>query len=641
MLATSDRPMPKGIWLLLLLLLAGLLYLPGVNGPWLHDDYGRITLNPAVTVEHLDAATLARSAASYPERPLAMMSYAAAHALCGPSPACQKVPNVLLHLLTAVALYAFLAALLRIGRARAGITAPDWLPLAVTALWLLHPLHVSSTLYAVQRMTIVATLCVLVALYAWLKAREAATHRGRRLGWLAVAVLATFTGLAFKESALLVPAFIVLLELLLLTPAQRARIRRPVLLAAGLVAAFALLMAALAAWPPGFIANSYTGREFTPPERLLTETRILVYYLSEIVFPLQERMSLHLDVFDLSTSLTNPLSTLGSTALCLALLFAGAAALLRGPSLAGFGILFFFAGHLLESGLYGLILAYEHRNYLPSPGILLALCACIAALPKPRISAPVLLVCAGLLCAWNLKERAVAWGTEETYVALLDQPRWEKSAASHIDIARYASKQATLHAADPMLARLLTKRVDEHFLLAAQHSRQNFLPLANLVARPSAADARDREWDMLEESAAHAALDNTAINAIGWLTTCTLSPACPVDRVRLARVIDLMLANPRQARKTRTQISRYGGFFLVKVYGDPERGLALSRAAAASGQADARESLIKNLAFLGRTEEATAEYARLAADQPLAADQRARIEAAIANPGVVRPGLAF
>lgn len=641
MLATSDRPMPKGIWLLLLLLLAGLLYLPGVNGPWLHDDYGRIMLNPAVMVDHLDAGTLARSAASYPERPLAMMSYAAAHALCGPSPACQKVPNVLLHLLTAIALYAFLTALLRIGRARAGITAPDWLPLAVTALWLLHPLHVSSTLYAVQRMTIVATLCVLVALYAWLKAREAATHQSRRLGWLAVAVLATVIGLAFKESALLVPAFIVLLELLLLAPAQRARIRRPALLAAGLVAVFALLMTVLVMWPPGFIGNNYAGREFTPPERLLTETRILVYYLSEIVFPLQERMSLHLDVFDLSTSLTNPLSTLGSTALCLALLFAGTAALLRGPSLAGFGILFFFAGHLLESSLYGLILAYEHRNYLPLAGILLALCAVVALLPRPRISVPVLLACAGLFCAWNLKDRVAVWGTEETFVAHLDQPRWAKSAAAHIDIARYASKQATRHAADPMLARLLAKRVDEHFLLAAQNSRQNFLPLANLVARASAADARDREWAMLEDSAANAALDNTATNAIGWLTTCTLAPVCPVDRARLAHVLDLMLANPRQARKTRSQLARYAGFFFVKVYGDPERGLALSRIAAASGRAEARESLIKNLAFLGRTDEARAEYTLFAADQPLSPEQRARIEAAIANPGVALPGTTF
>ena len=36
------------------------------------------------------------------------------------------------------------------------------------------------------------------------------------------------------------------------------------------------------------------------------------------------------------------------------------------------GVLWFLAGHLLESSFIGLVIAFEHRNYLPSLGILLA-----------------------------------------------------------------------------------------------------------------------------------------------------------------------------------------------------------------------------------------------------------------------------
>ena len=41
----------------------------------------------------------------------------------------------------------------------------------------------------------------------------------------------------------------------------------------------------------------------------------------------------------------------------------------RAPVLA-FGILWFFAGHVLESTLLGLEIYFEHRNYLPSIGLI-------------------------------------------------------------------------------------------------------------------------------------------------------------------------------------------------------------------------------------------------------------------------------
>lgn len=639
MTATEQRPLPQGVWLALVMLLAALFYLPGVNGPWQHDDFGRITMNPAVTVTELDAAALKRSAASYPERPLAMVSYTVVYALCGDSPACQKAPNIVLHLLTGGALFLFLSLLAGAGRQRRLFTLPVWFPLAVTALWLLHPLHVSTTLYAVQRMTIVATLLSLLALAAWLKARQPELGQRASLLWLLAAILATVVGALFKESALLVPVFIVLLELLLLPTALRARIRQPVLTALVLVLAFAALLALLVSFPPQSLLGSYASREFTPPERLLTEARILMYYLSELLYPLPDRMSLYLDTFTLSQSLFVPATTLWSVLACLGLLTGATALLLRGPSLLGFGILLFFAGHLLESSVYGLILAYEHRNYLPAIGIVIAAYALLAALPQPKKTVPVLMVAIGLLLAWNLRERSLTWASEESLMAHLAAPRWAASSAANVDLARFAARQASLHEAEPLIARMYRRQMLDYFRLAAAASPQNFVPLANLVAQHEAHESRDAEWAQLEHAATHATLDNQAINAVGWLTNCTLLPTCPVDTVRFARVLDLMLANPKTTRHARIMISRYAGSFFTRVYRQPDKGIALAREAAASGRQDAREILIRNLAYLGRTAEARAELAALRADFDLAPATIARLEHALDNPGVAAPSL--
>jgi hypothetical protein len=60
-----------------------------------------------------------------------------------------------------------------------------WLALATAALWLAHPIQVSTVLYVVQRMAQLSTLFVLVALLSYAAARDALeqgqVRRGRLL----------------------------------------------------------------------------------------------------------------------------------------------------------------------------------------------------------------------------------------------------------------------------------------------------------------------------------------------------------------------------------------------------------------------------------------------------------------------------
>jgi tetratricopeptide (TPR) repeat protein len=82
-------------------------------------------------------------------------------------------------------------------------------------------------------------------------------------------------------------------------------------------------------------------------------------------------MGLIHDDFIVSRGLTQPLSTLYSIATIIALLIF--ALLVRKKHyIISFGILWFFAGHSLESTFFPIELYFEHRNYLPSIGIVIA-----------------------------------------------------------------------------------------------------------------------------------------------------------------------------------------------------------------------------------------------------------------------------
>jgi tetratricopeptide (TPR) repeat protein len=115
----------------------------------------------------------------------------------------------------------------------------------------------------------------------------------------------------------------------------------------------------------------YDRRAFTPGERLLTEGRVLWFYLGLILFPRLEALGLYHDDIPHSTGLLEPWTTLPALA-GLACLVWLAWWLRRRAPLVSFGIAWFLIGHGLESTFLSLEIAHEHRNYVPLFGILLA-----------------------------------------------------------------------------------------------------------------------------------------------------------------------------------------------------------------------------------------------------------------------------
>ena len=119
------------------------------------------------------------------------------------------------------------------------------------------------------------------------------------------------------------------------------------------------------------IVQGYVFRDFTLWERLLTQSRVLFFYLGLLLFPHIRAFGLYHDDFVLSTGWLDPWTTLVSV-LAWAVLAGLALWGVRRRALWSFAVLWYLVGHALESSLLSLELVFEHRNYLPSFGILFA-----------------------------------------------------------------------------------------------------------------------------------------------------------------------------------------------------------------------------------------------------------------------------
>jgi Flp pilus assembly protein TadD len=330
------------------------------------DDYGNIVENPFVHWDSLRLDLLRQTLFAGPTaRPVANLSFALDHWAHGLDPRGFRVVNVAILVASAL----LLARLARVLLARLRPPVPEsaargiaWL---AALLFVAHPLQIQSTTYIVQRMTGLAVLFTLAALLAWLRARDGESRKAR-WGWGALAVALWLVAVGAKEIAITGPVAAWLCEWFFWRDLDPRFARRSLflvglpLLVCG-VAAYALLTRDLA-W-------GYAGKPFTPGERLLTELRVVVFYLSLFVWPLPSRLNLLHD-FPLSHSLFDPTTTALSLCVLLALAAVGVLAARRAP-LVSFALAWCALQLVIESAILPLALAFEHRMALPLVGLCL------------------------------------------------------------------------------------------------------------------------------------------------------------------------------------------------------------------------------------------------------------------------------
>jgi hypothetical protein len=101
-------------------------------------------------------------------------------------------------------------------------------------------------------------------------------------------------------------------------------------------------------------------------ERVLTQSRVVLYYLSLLVFPHPSRLNLDYD-FPVSKTVLDPPTTLISL-LIIAGLIGYSIWTARKRPVVSFCILWYFGNLVIESSIFPLEMVYEHRLYLPAVG---------------------------------------------------------------------------------------------------------------------------------------------------------------------------------------------------------------------------------------------------------------------------------
>jgi hypothetical protein len=372
----------QGLALLMLALLVTLVYWGGLHGPFLFDDFPALVDNARIHVKAGDWPALWRAATSFDPggtgRQLAMASFGLNHMLGGLDPWGWKLGGLLVHLLNTMLVYLLCARVLRLAGVGAWLHPSAW---AIALLWAVHPLQVSTVLYVVQRMETLSLTFVLMALLAYLRGRAMQIEGRCGWPWLLACVPLLLLALGSKETALLLPAYTLALELTLLqfggaTLGQRRFWRWGY----GAGVAVAAILFACVVVPHYAAAEAYAIRDFSALERVLTQLRVLPLYLGQMVLPLPGTMTFYYDDMQASHALLSPLSTLWGGLLLLGLLLLAFLLRRRAPLFA-LGVLWFFAAHLITSNVIALELVFEHRNYFALLGVLLALADLVRRLP--------------------------------------------------------------------------------------------------------------------------------------------------------------------------------------------------------------------------------------------------------------------
>lgn len=355
-------------------ILSVLPFIPGLGGGFVFDDKPNIVENPALQFSELSVENLLYAAYSFyaggGSRALAMLTFALDHWRAGLDPHAFKMTNLLIHGLTTLVLAFFFRCIMlqaQWSARRAAVAA-----LLLATVWAVHPLQVSSVLYVVQRMQTLGTLFLILALFSYLRMRQLqiAGEFGRTFGLLSALLWAM--ALACKEDAALLPAYTLALELTLLQfraagPVTSRNLKRLYL---GLVIASVVLFCVVIV-PQHWQWHQYSGRDFSSMDRLLTQARVLVMYLQQILLPLPSLMPFYYDDILVSRGLTSPWTTLPSLLLLGALLVWAWCWRARRP-IFSLGIFLFFAGHFITSNIINLEMAFEHRNHFPLIGAVLA-----------------------------------------------------------------------------------------------------------------------------------------------------------------------------------------------------------------------------------------------------------------------------
>ena len=598
--------------LLLVAVLSSLLaavYWAGLQGPFVFDDYVNIVENPSLKTLDGSLSSLiaaATSGISSPlGRPISMASFALNVHFYGDGVYSFKLANLVIHLANTLLVFVLVRQLSRYVEAGDGRSQPLLLAAGISAAWAFHPQNVTPVLYVVQRMTSLSALFVFLALSLYLYGRQAGGSRG----WLAVsaAILICWPAAVLsKETGILLPAYMFLCEWLLLRTFRFIPAK-----AKWSALGVGLAMFIILCWDKwAFLTAGYGVRDFSLAERLMTEARVLWFYVQQLLLPLPQVFGLFHDDIPISRGLVDPPSTIWAITAWFAIAGLAFHQRAKRPVFA-FAVFWFLASHLLESTVFPLEIAYEHRNYVASVGLFLWL-GNLTLTTRPQVPwlVPRLVLATSFLalCGLVTSMRSLQWADEFQRTQAEVANHANSARANHAAASAMMKRTFELGGGNPMAYQM----VQFHLKRAAELDQNSKAPLLGLLYLDCAAGAR-KNTDIrlrLRERLSSARFSFGDRVVIQGLSTLLVEDRLCLDANEVKAVFDAALSNPSADGLMRGIVYSVAmDYALVKMHSVP-LALAYAQAAAASDPASIpiRVNLIQLYLQSNRVDEARLEY---------------------------------
>lgn len=558
------------------------IYQQGLNGDYVFDDGVNILENKKLAITRLDWASLQAAWGSGDAgplgRPIAMLSFALNHYFIGFDPYYFKLTNLIIHLFNGLLVFLISVKLfqwLNHQYQTISLKSIHYLACLVSLIWLIHPLNLTSVLYVVQRMTSLSALFGLLAVLIYCSWRIRPMSWGGTVFAAFATILSLVASMLSKESGVLFIPLIYWIELIFFQaknqqfqPIYIKSIKLSTLLWGGVVVGFLLFLYLL---PPYLNPANFARREFTLDERLLTESRVIFYYLKMFFYPLLSDLSLYHDDFLISKSITNPITTLyslmslvGITAICVALVK-------KHPMLL-FAWGWYIISQLLESTFISLELIHEHRNYFGTIGFIITAVYYLAQIDNQKIR-PFIYLLGGLYTA-NLA--FTTWQRAEIWSNLVDHAAYEatmhpKSDRANYQLARIYMNLMQLHPEQQTHYAKLAKK-------ALAQSKQSYMPangawFAELhLASYLKEQIQQQTIDQLIWRIKHEPFHNNNISFLSALANCQISGDCKVPHDQAVLIIAAGLDNQGVGDNLKAEIYKLLAQYFVGVASDFEKG---------------------------------------------------------------------
>jgi tetratricopeptide (TPR) repeat protein len=322
-------------------------------------------------------------------RSISLFSFAVNYALSGINVAVFRMTNILLHLLTSGLVFylTHLTVNLPLFREKYG-KVPVFIPLAVAVFFMLHPIQTSAVNYITQRMAIMAGMFSFAGFIFY--SRGVTTRGKMSVVHYILSALSFVLAIFSKENAVMVLFMLPVYDFFFLSSFQWREFRKRFITLSVLMLCLAGVVAYVMGIA-GFMKKIITllsnpnqpmekyawagvGIHWTPIEYLLTELRVVSRYILLILVPLPSFMVFdYSNAYPVSKDLFHPLATVFSLLFLVSLVVFSLRNMKKTP-LVSFGILWYLVTLSLESFIaLGLDPYFEHRNYLPSFGLFLAI----------------------------------------------------------------------------------------------------------------------------------------------------------------------------------------------------------------------------------------------------------------------------